>query len=117
MNRTCNPALEDLETGFFLSLSLSLFAAVVFAAKSPFPPLPAISLFFKEIEKSKLEVLEKSPVRWDKEAYQTSQTQMQTQNENFETRKAREKEEKEYLRVFPLWSPEIARRLEGRKRE
>lgn len=37
---TWSPALEDRETGFFLSLSL--FAAVVFAARSPFPPFPAI---------------------------------------------------------------------------
>lgn len=54
-DRTCNPALEDLETGFFLSLSL--FAAVVFAAKRPFPPFPAISLFFEKIEKPKQQAL------------------------------------------------------------
>lgn len=38
--RTWRPAREDRETGFFLSLSFP--AAVVFAAKSPFPPFPAI---------------------------------------------------------------------------
>lgn len=41
------PAREEREMGLFLSLSLlllslSLFAAVVFAARSPFPPFPAI---------------------------------------------------------------------------
>lgn len=43
------PARDDRETGFFLSFSLSLFAAVVLAAKSPFPPFPAINLPIKII--------------------------------------------------------------------
>ena len=46
-NSTWSPAREERETGaFFLSLSLSLsvlLAAVVFAARRPLPPLPAIA--------------------------------------------------------------------------
>lgn len=40
------PAREERETGAFLrslSLSAAAFAAVVFAASSPFPPFPAIA--------------------------------------------------------------------------
>lgn len=37
------PARDEREIGLFLSLSLSLLAAVVFAARSPFPPFPAIA--------------------------------------------------------------------------
>jgi len=36
------PARDERETGLFLSLSLSLLAAVVFPATRPFPPFPAI---------------------------------------------------------------------------
>lgn len=44
------PARDEREIGLFLSLSLSLFAAVVFAARSPFPPFPAIAyLHFSEL--------------------------------------------------------------------
>ena len=42
---TWRPAREDLDVGLFLSLSLlaaTAAAAVVFPAKRPFPPFPAI---------------------------------------------------------------------------
>lgn len=40
---TCRSVQEEWETGsFFLSLSV-LLAAVIFATKRPFPPLPAIA--------------------------------------------------------------------------
>lgn len=57
------PAREDREIGLFLSLSLSLLEAVVLAAKSPFPPFPAIfHLFISQNSKGKasVQILEKT---------------------------------------------------------
>jgi len=44
--KTWIPARDEREIGRFLSLSFSLLAAVVFAARSPFAPFPAIDFTY-----------------------------------------------------------------------